>query len=346
MDPPARYVQPDVPEARVARLWENVAERLEQRKPARAPLRVVLAGGFAALAAAAGIWFAVTRIGDSTAVPSAFEQAAFETGRDASRVALADGSKIELASDTRIDVVESGKSSVKLALRRGRVTCDVAKNPGRVFSVLAGDVAVRVVGTKFTVISHPDASGQHVEVDVERGIVEVESKRQVSGPVRLTAGQSFREEPPAAAAAREPAPAVSALPLAPAAPSASAVGAPRELLDEANALRRAGQLRQAAEAYDSLLKRYPGDPRAGLAAFELGRLRMDSLRDLPGAAQALERAVALAPGSGFREDAIARLVQVYDGLGRNADCSRARDRYLKHYPSGVHRDAVAVRCSR
>jgi tetratricopeptide (TPR) repeat protein len=115
-------------------------------------------------------------------------------------------------------------------------------------------------------------------------------------------------------------------------------------LDQANLARRNGQLREAADAYEALLRRYPSDGRAGLAAFELGRLRMDSLKDLPGAAQALERAVALAPGSAFREDALARLTLAYGGLGRRAECARARDHYLTSYPSGVHKEAVSSRC--
>ncbi len=346
MDQPARHVQPDISDARVERLWNGVAERLEGRKPARVSRFVLAGGGLAAVAAAAALWFAIGRGGSSNAEPSAFERAVFETERDGSRVALGDGSKIELASETRIDVIESGKAAVKLALRHGRVTCDVAKNPGRVFSVLAGDVVVRVVGTKFTVISEARASGPHVEVDVERGIVEVQSQRQGGGPMRLTAGQSFKEEPDVPGAAEPPALDVSQLPVAPPEPSAGAQVGARELLDHANTLRRSGQLRQAAETYDALLRRYPNDARAGLAAFELGRLRMDSLRDYAGAAQALEKAVAIAPGSGFREDAIARLVQVYDVLGRAADCTRAKDRYLKNYPSGVHRDAVSSRCAK
>jgi transmembrane sensor len=93
------------------------------------------------------------------------------------------------------------------------------------------------------------------------------------------------------------------------------------------------------------LKKFPSDGRAGLAAFELGRLRMDRLGDWPGAVQAFERAVQLAPGSGFREDAMARLVTAYAATGRSSDCVRSRDAYLAAFPAGVHRDAVAKGCT-
>jgi hypothetical protein len=71
---------------------------------------------------------------------------------------------------------------------------------------------------------------------------------------------------------------------------------------------------------------------------------MDRLGDLAGAVQALERAVQLAPGSGFREDAMARLVTAYAASGRNSECTRARDAYLAAFPAGVHRDAVTRGC--
>lgn len=342
---PSRYVQPDVSEARVARLWGNVAERLGQRRPARR--YGVALGALGAVAAAAAIWVAVGR-GQAELPPSAFEQATFETRSDTSQVALKDGSQIELASETRVEVVESEKHSMRLSLRRGRVTCDVAKNEQRSFVVVAGNVQVRVVGTKFTVSTTDMQHGQRVEVNVERGVVEVKGAR--GGPVRLSAGQTFREDPEPPAGLVPPPlpppqvtpPTTSAAP--PPAPSASAASA-KDLLDQANWARRMGQNREAAAAYEALLKRFPSDGRAGLAAFELGRLRMDALKDLAGAAQALERAVALAPGSAFREDALARLTLAYAGLGRTADCAKAKSRYLKSYPDGVHKDAVSARCN-
>ena len=103
-------------------------------------------------------------------------------------------------------------------------------------------------------------------------------------------------------------------------------------------------LREAAQAYQTLLSTYPRDPRAGLAAFELGRLRMDRLGDLSGAVKALERAVALAPGSSFREDALARLVTAYASVHNRSGCEQARERYLREFPAGVRKRTVAAAC--
>jgi transmembrane sensor len=328
----ARYIQPDVSEARIARLWSHVSLRLEHKRPRRL---LWLGRGAFGLTASAAFWFAL----DAARVPTmgiGLAPTAFETRTDASSVALADGSAVELAPQSHLDLVESKQESVKLSLEYGRVTCDVAKNAKRAFSVVAGDVVVKVVGTKFSV----SRNAGRVEVEVQRGVVEVKSPTRAE-PLRLAAGQSYREEPAERKpAVSEPEP---ARPEPPEPKPASSVSAARELFDEANHVRRGGDTARAAELYESLLRRYPSDGRAGLAAFELGRLRMDSLNDLPGAASALERAVTMTPG-GFREDAIARLVRVYDSLGRSGECLRAKDRYLKSYPNGVHRDAIARRC--
>ena len=72
--------------------------------------------------------------------------------------------------------------------------------------------------------------------------------------------------------------------------------------------RRAGRMREAADAYAALLASYPDDARAGLSAFELGRIRMDALDDEAGAIEALERSLAAGTAASFHEDALARIV--------------------------------------
>jgi hypothetical protein len=71
---------------------------------------------------------------------------------------------------------------------------------------------------------------------------------------------------------------------------------------------------------------------------------MDQLGDVPGAVVALNRAAATAPSSGFREDALARLVQAYGTLGNLEACERTRSAYLASYPAGVHAAAVRKAC--
>ena len=105
-------------------------------------------------------------------------------------LAVSCGSSLALAKQSEVEVRGSKSPRVSLALGRGAVTCDVTHRDGRSFHVLAGDVEVRVVGTKFTV--ETDGSElPRVEVSVERGVVEVVSRRRPGVVARVGAGQSW-----------------------------------------------------------------------------------------------------------------------------------------------------------
>jgi hypothetical protein len=358
------HVQVDMSPARVARIWDGVSARLQAR-PQRRGARLQRWAAVGALVAAVGVGgaFYLTRTPSSGAP---WQRAALETAGDDMVVDLDDGSRLELAARSRVEMVESSASALSVRLNHGRVECDLKPRAGRRFTVLAAGVEVRVTGTRFSVELSPDK--RRVAVAVTRGSVEVDSPHGSGQSRRLTAGEQLSidlsrpvpEPPTSAAPLGEPVPLAS--PDAPAAPEEADAGirerAPREprplptlenssareLLDSGNAARRSGDSAGAARAYELLLAKYGSDPRAGLAAFELGRLRMGPLRDLNGAVQAFKRAIALAPSSGFREDAMARLVEAYAGLGRSAECQSARDAYLKSYPTGVHAGSVAKKC--
>ncbi len=357
---PSRYVQPDVSETRVNRLWGNVSAR-RQARPTRVGRWLLLC---TALAGAA-VFVGITQLAPEGAGERAvLAEARLETASDALAVTLVDGSKVTLASRTELQVRGNQPSSVALSLSRGEVVCDVTHRDNRKFTVVAGDVEVRVVGTKFSVKTTP-GDNPRVEVSVLRGVVEVMSKRRAGIVARVAAGQSWIQNPepsvvePGVAGVSQPsptpdvagteAPGSSAKPdgKAAAVPSSSAMVAnptARALFEKAGESRRAGDASAAAQAYEELLRLHPSDARASLSAFELGRLRMDRLGDSAGAISALERAVALNIGPSFREDALARLVSVYASQGNFAACGRARDRYLSSYPAGVHASAVASRC--
>jgi len=64
----------------------------------------------------------------------------------------------------------------------------------------------------------------------------------------------------------------------------------------------------------------------------------------PGAINALQKAVMMAPGAGFREDAMARLVDAYARAGATERCRSAQRAYLSNYPGGVHATAVSRGC--
>jgi transmembrane sensor len=369
-DKPARHVAVDVSEARVDRLWGRVQARLGRPRPVRS---WIFAGAATALAAAAVVIAVRTGRGPSLDVggdvaSSAWEGASLETGADALAVKLVDGSQLKLDPASRVEVGDRTPSVVKLVLKRGRIGCDVTHRPGRSFVVMADGVEVRVVGTRFSVATEHGNDSARVEVRVERGVVEVRGPGANAEVVRVEAGRSWSQvtstkdlvEPAAEDTADGEMPEMMPPPVASdrragAAPARGAarshsparpthVTGPRELFEQARGQWRRGHIQQAADTYQALLNDFPRDGRAGLAAFELGRLRMDRLGDMRGAVQALERAVALAPGSEFREDAMARLVAAHAGAHDRAGCVRARDQYLTEFPSGVHHRTVAAAC--
>jgi TolA-binding protein len=356
------YVGRDLTERERAEQWENIELRLSRQRP-RWPRRLapllMFAGALAALA--------VALVMRKHAAPSVWDGARLDSGADQVSVALGDGSRIDLRPASRVAVVEGSAHSVRLDLRKGSARFDVTHVEGRTFSVKSGNVSIRVVGTRFSVATSEIEGGSKVTVAVERGAVEAESAPGAE-PIRIRAGQTWStvQTTEIAPAKPEMAPAPSAT--APAssnvagksadeapaaaerAPASSAPHAakseptPQELFESANTARQAGDARAAAASFEALLRHYPSDARAGLAAFELGRLRMDQLGDVPGAVVALRRAAATAPSSGFREDALARLVQAYGTLGNVDACERTRTAYLASYPAGVHASAVRKAC--
>lgn len=98
------------------------------------------------------------------------------------RLTLEDGSRVELNAGARVETQFTSKGR-GVALLAGEAHFVVAKNPARPFVVQAGGVAVRAVGTAFTVQLERDAVG----VLVTEGSVSIERPGLPATP--LTAGQ-------------------------------------------------------------------------------------------------------------------------------------------------------------
>jgi transmembrane sensor len=275
--------------------------------------------------------------------PAVLDATAIEGGS----VTLADGSHIAVSEGGRVRVVAVNPREVELALEAGSVVLDVPHADRRV-TVHAGRYDVIDQGTRYRVSIKPEGE---VTVGVTEGSVEVRSRSGTEATRRLSAGDEWSNVQPLAAMA-PPSPAATAPPSAPgstglAAPAAAlALGATsaRDLLELAERQRLAGNPRGAASALDTLRHRHRGDPRAALAAFELGRLRLDALGDPAGAAEALGDSIAIAPTGPLREDAEARRVEALD-LAHSAECPAARDAFLARHPHSIHRAVVAGRCA-
>ncbi len=353
-DPLFEHIEDPVSEDRLERIWQNVEARREEYRPSSKEKVAVLMGGLAVAAGVALGWFVGLPLHNSSEPPVVASPAAplFEAGAtlstasDKMSVALEDGSRVTLSPKSRVAMQDTETDDVALNLAEGRVHCDVAKDKGRTFSVLAGGVVVRVVGTSFSVERLSLSSEEKVTVDVTEGIVEVEGPDGVIK--RLGAGESWSvrlTSDEVHAAAEEPAaqPEVEdVLPLEAASPAPRSA-APRDLFAEARKQRNSGDAAGAARLYQDFLRKSPGDARAGVAALELGRLRMDQLGDAAGAIEPLTRA-ASGVGGGLADDALARLVQAHAKLGHIAACKSARARYLSNYPKGVHVERVRSTC--
>jgi transmembrane sensor len=125
----------------------------------------------------------------------------------------------------------------------------------------------------------------------------------------------------------------------PEATPAPAVATAQDRLRDADRLRAAGQLEDAARVLSSIAD----DPSAGseraLAAFTLGRLELDRRGRPREAADAFARAIELGLRAPLLEDARARRVQALSRIDREA-ARRAADDYLAHHPDGRWRTEI------
>jgi len=373
--PLSEHVRPALTDARIERQWAAIeAAGLPGAVPARS--RRGLAAAFSlALAAGAAAGIALYAQRD----PELREGAWLESAASEVSVRLEDGSRVELSPESQLKLVENREQRVTLELRSGRARFDVKHDRVRPFAITVGPAEVRVIGTRFELSRTARAGASTLQVAVSEGVVEVRRRdRPDEPPQRIHGGESWSaelsERPLAAKPVVEPAQAPSEVqapeqadmlptrddeePAQPVVETTKRAPAPRgqtarapepseepsALFSRASLARRAGRMQDAADGYAELLRRYPSDGRAGLSAFELGRIRMDALSDPEGAIAALEQALRIGGTASFHEDALARIVVASDALGRRQACRDARDRYLARYPNGVHAQVLAARC--
>lgn len=93
----------------------------------------------------------------------------YQTGAtEHQQITLADGSQLELASQTALDLHFDHRQR-QLTLHHGRLFIDVAHEPTRPFSIHAGSNLIQVIGTAFEVAHATDET----RISVERGQVQV-----------------------------------------------------------------------------------------------------------------------------------------------------------------------------
>jgi len=153
---------------RILDMRQQALKSLKEGRTYRHPYRRVglIAAGFLVMAVAGGGFL----------YQNVFSGQTFRTESGERRVvALSDGSRISLDSDTELNANYSGKDR-EITLRKGRARFDVAHDVTRPFTVTAGDETVVAVGTSFNV----ERLGPKVVVTLIQGRVSVRRRMQDS----------------------------------------------------------------------------------------------------------------------------------------------------------------------
>ena len=164
------------------------------RAPAPAPRRIVTPLRVA-VGLAAGLALAFVGARWLTTPNPAADQIFATSAGGYERVVLADGSVLELNADTRLRVSLTPHER-RVDLAAGEAHFTVAPNPARPFTVSAGGVAVRAVGTAFNVRLATTAvevlvtEGKVSVAEVERAVPQAPTGGPTSGsPTFLTANE-------------------------------------------------------------------------------------------------------------------------------------------------------------
>jgi transmembrane sensor len=244
-------------------------------------------------------------------------------------------------------VPEPEPTSRTFRLRKGAARFTVTHDAKRPFRVKVGSAVVEDVGTIFTVRRLSETAA---EVIVSEGRVHV-SSTDASFDVGAGERRTFATEAESVAAdaaaepeSRAPPAVASWRPLAEsgrfgeayvmmkATGPSSVRDETGELLLAADVARLSGHPADAVPYLDRILRSRGSDPRAGLAAFTLGRVLLEELGRPAEAASAFGR--ARKAGGPLAEDALAREVEASSRAGDTGSARTLALEYQKKYPNG------------
>jgi len=335
--------------------WGPERERLVRaaiaQRAARRQGRIRIAAAVAVTGFIAVGGFALLR-GRSVAPVADQSVAGASTARSARAAsgALESVTVTELSPDTVLAPLPEHRGR-GFALRAGAARFSVPHDAGRPFVVTAGDVTVEDLGTTFTIRF---LAADRLNIAVEEGRVRVrggETDTEVSAgatlevPIGRVGGPAPKPPRPAGMVAS------SWRPLAQRGQYEEARSALRkagpsavrndtaDLLLAADAARLSGHPAEAVPYLERVVRGHTHDPRAGLAAFTLGRVLLDELGRPNEAVDAF--ALARSFGGPLAEDALAREVEA---ASRAGDVTRSRELallYRRLYSNGRRAKAVS-----
>jgi transmembrane sensor len=117
---------------------------------------------------------------------------------------------------------------------------------------------------------------------------------------------------------------------------------PAALMDAADAARLSNHPEAAVQYLERVVKHHRGSPVSPLAAFTLGRVRLERLGQPSEAAAAFASARSLAPLGSLAQDALAREVEALSKAGNTREANERAQQYVRAYPSGRRLHAVRL----
>jgi TolA-binding protein len=117
---------------------------------------------------------------------------------------------------------------------------------------------------------------------------------------------------------------------------------PEDLLRLWDVARVGGQPSRAVEILQYARKRYPRSSSASTAAYQLGLTSFEQNGAYRDAAHWFDVYLHERPSGPLAAEAMGRLMESYERLGRREKAEATARRYLNAYPNGAHRD-VALR---
>jgi transmembrane sensor len=343
-------IEPAWAPEREAAVRAAIARRATRR---RAVVRAAVAVASTGMIAVGGVAFVRWQSAVPVAAPSGASASAVSNPPAAGGLHEVEAETVtvtRLSSDTVLAPLPD-RDGRGFALRAGGARFSVRHDPDRPFVVAAGDVTIEDLGTTFTVRY---VTADRLKIAVEDGHVRVRAR---GTDTEVPAGASL--EVPVAPTVEDPRPeprpttvgAASWRPLAERGQYEEARRALRkagpsavrddtaDLLLAADAARLSGHPAEAVPYLERVLRGHARDPRAGLAAFTLGRVLLDELGRPSEAVDAFAR--VRSSGGPLAEDALAREVEA---LSRAGDVTRSREQallYRRLYPNGRRAKAVA-----
>jgi len=336
----------------------ELAERVDAVLPPPRKSRMPYVMGVAALAAAVFALVLFLRR-DAAPAPEVASPSRVVTPVGGESRFIVGDAVIDAKSDTSVEVQHDENGAITLVLARGAVDCDVEPRHGRPpFRVIAGDVKVEVVGTRFTVTRTPSA-----RVDVARGKVKVTTS---AGTTLVEAGESC----PAVTADVRPAPAAETdepvveeqpeeqpVVQAPVAqpkpapvkqkPATSDATAPQTDEELGQASYKVAQKYEtsdpakAAQLYRAIATDKKTNPTlAATALVSLAQVQLDGLHDPAAALATADEQIKRFPKATSAEEAWWVRYQALRALGKRDEARGAAADYLRQFPNGTYADRM------